>query len=180
MANWNPKYELDLIEIFDRAYYKETQSKQNKLRPLLSVSEIKTVFGQRVIDEIVDRTQKDHIDKNGGSLGKYSDSYKKALIFKIYKEGDKSVNLTLTGDMLSSLRSKSKNKYLIVINLENQKNRNKAQGHITGIYGKKGRTDPRDFLGLPKKVEEEILKQTIKDYIKDNKFVETEAGLSNV
>lgn len=178
MANWNPKYELDLIEIFDRAYSDEDQELQDKIKPLLRNSTIKTTYGQRVIDEIVDRTQKNHIDKNGKSLGVYSKTYKDSLIFEIYKGNEREVNLTLTGEMLSSLRNKPKGS-MIIINLDGNNNRAKAQGHITGRYGKKGRSNPRDFLGLPEKLEAKLLKETIKDYIRENKLVETEAGFSN-
>ncbi|MBK7380568.1 MAG: hypothetical protein IPJ03_16555 [Ignavibacteriales bacterium] len=178
MAKWNPKYELDLVEIFDRAYSDEDPELQDKIRPLISNQTIKVTYGQRVVDEIVDRTQS-HIDKNGKSLGRYSTSYKNSLIFEIYKGNETQVNLTLTGDMLSSLRSKPKRNPTIIINLEGDDNRSKAQGHITGRYGKRGRTEPRDFLGIPKSLEEKLLKQTIKDYIKDNKLTETEAGFSN-
>jgi hypothetical protein len=177
LAKWNPKYELDLVEIFGRAYSDEDQELQDKIRPLISNNTVKVTYGQRVIDEIVDRTQS-HIDKNGKSLGRYSATYKNSLVFEIYKGGETRVNLTLTGDMLSSLRSKSK-RNSIIINLDGDDNRGKAQGHITGRYGKKGRSDPRDFLGIPPNIEEKLLKQTIKDYIKDNKLTETEAGFSN-
>jgi phage gpG-like protein len=177
MARWNPKYELDLVEIFDRAYRGEDEELSNRLRYILSFGEFKTIYGQRLVDQIVDRTQ-DSLDKNGKPLGTYKASYKDTVIFKLYKGNKQTVDLTLTGDMLSSLRARPKGNY-IIINLEGEENRSKAQGHISGIYGKKGRTAPRDFLGLPKDVEEKIMKQTIKEFRQEKAFLEAEAEFSN-
>ena len=58
--------------------------------------------------------------------------------------------------------------FTVVFGLEEQDNRNKAQGHITGKYGKKGRTSKRDFLGVPKKKEEELLREAIGSQISTN------------
>lgn len=156
MAKWNPQYKIDLREVFDGAYSGELNS---KLRPILQDSNFKQLYATRVIDEIIKRT-KSGIDRHGKSLGTYSGTYKGSLIFKIYKGGETKVNLTLTGEMLSSLVDKA-SKFNIIIELDGEENKAKAEGHITGKLGKFGRAKPRDFLGLPKTVERQIMKESI-------------------
>jgi hypothetical protein len=65
--------------------------------------------------------------------------------------------------MLESLRAKS-SRYDITVFLDGDDNRAKAQGHITGLYGSKGKSKPRDFLGLPTKEEVRLFKEAMKDY----------------
>lgn len=171
---WNPTYKINLLNVLKRAI-KDTQI-QDALRPTIQESPFKTLFGQRVVDEIVRRTRELNIDKKGKSLGTYSKEYKKSLVFQIYKEGQRKVDLTLTGEMLESLRNNA-TAYTIVIDLEGENNRGKAQGHITGKYGKTGRANPRDFLGLPDKEVDKIFTESIKDYRDLNKLTLTELSL---
>lgn len=158
---WNPTYKINLLEVLKRAV--PDSKVQDALRPTLRESPFKTLFGQRVVDEIVTRTREKNIDKNGKSLGSYSKTYKDSLVFEIYKGGQRKVDLTLTGEMLESLRSNN-SAYQIIVNLEGENNRGKAQGHITGKLGKSGRAKPRDFLGLPQKEVDRIFTESIKDY----------------
>jgi hypothetical protein len=136
---------------------------QDALRPTLAETAFKKLYANRVVDEIVNRTRDKNIDKNGKSLGKYSTEYKKSLVFQIYKDAGQKVDLTLTGEMLESLKA-NHSKYVVTVFLEGDNNRGKAQGHITGRLGKKGRAEKRDFLGLPPKEEERIFKESMKDY----------------
>lgn len=160
MAKYNPKYVLDLRKILSNAY--EDESLKNKLRRDIATPEFKRLYGQRVVDEIVTRTQ-NHKDKDSDTLGTYSKAYRESQIFQIYKQGETKVNLTLRGDMLNSIVHDADSKYKIIVNLlEDQ--RDKARGHITGILGKNGRAKPRDFLGLPSNIEEKLFKDTMKDF----------------
>jgi hypothetical protein len=60
-------------------------------------------IGEAIVSYVVDRTQSGKgID--GESFGKYADTYKSTDEFKIAKSGESKVNLTLTGEMLSTLR----------------------------------------------------------------------------
>lgn len=158
---WNPTFKINLLDVLDSSY--DSEEVKDKLREFVVETEFKQLFGQRVVDEIVNRTRDQNIDKNGKSLGTYSKTYRDSLIFGIYKGADKSVNLTLTGSMLESLNPKL-GKYVITIQLEGEENRGKAQGHITGILGKFGRAKPRDFLGLPSGELRSMFKSSMKDY----------------
>ena len=158
---WNPKYKLNLLDVLKRSI--SNVKVQDALRPTLAETGFKKLYANRVVDEIVKRTREEGIDKKGKSLGKYSTEYKKSLVFQIYKGEQKKVDLTLTGEMLDSLRADS-SKYVVTVFLDGENNRGKAQGHITGRYGKYGRSEKRDFLGLPPQEEERIFKESIKDY----------------
>jgi hypothetical protein len=156
----NPTYKINLLEVIKRAI--PDPKIQDAIRPTLGESPFKTLFGQRIVDEIVTRTRDKNIDKNGGTLGTYSKEYKASLVFQIYKSGQRKVDLTLTGEMLESLRSNN-TRFMIVVDLE-ESQRGKAKGHITGKLGKYGRAEPRDFLGLPNKEVDKIFLESIKDY----------------
>ena len=156
----NPTYKINLLEVIKRAI--SDVKIQDAIRPTLAESPFKTLFGQRVVDEIVTRTREKNIDKNGETLGTYSKTYKDSLVFQIYKEGQQKVDLTLTGEMLESLRSNN-TRFMVVIDLE-ESQRGKAKGHITGKLGKHGKAKPRDFLGLPDKEVDKIFLASIKDY----------------
>lgn len=161
MAKWNPTYEVNLLEVLNEAY--DSEELKEKLRDFVGDVEFKQLFGQRVVDEIVARTSEQNIDKHGRSMGSYSTSYKKSLIFQIYKSETQPVDLKLTGEMLASLNAKF-SKYKIIVELEGDENKGKAEGHISGRLGKKGRAKPRDFLGLPKTELNNIFKQSMKDF----------------
>lgn len=172
---WNPTWTVDLVDVLESTY--SDQRLKDALRPVLRERDFKSLLGIRIVDKIVERTQDNKGVKKEGdrvvgerSLGTYKKapsgktSYKDSLVFQIYKDGQKKVDLTLTGEMLESLNSKSTSSNKLVFFLEGQNNKDKAQGHISGIYGDKGRTQPRDFLGLPNNVLSKIFKETMKDY----------------
>jgi phage gpG-like protein len=171
---WNPTYKLNLLDILKRSI--PDSKVQDALRGTVAEYDFRRLYSQRVVDEIVNRTREENIDKKGKPLGKYSKSYRDSLIFQIYHGGDKEVNLTLTGEMLESLRS-SYSKYQVTVFLEGQNNRDKAQGHVSGKYGKNGRAPKRDFLGLPPKEEERIFQESIKDYRDLTKLTLTELSI---
>lgn len=169
---WNPTYKINLLDIIKRAY--SDTKVQDKLRPRLSESAFKTLYAQRVIDFMVNRT-KDGLDKNMKKFKTYSTSYKKSLVFQIYKEGS-DVDLTLTGEMLESLRS-SNSRFTVTVFLDGQNNKDKAQGHISGKYGKSKTNKKRDFLGLTASQEVEIFKGAVEDYADLNKLTLTELSI---
>lgn len=174
MSKFNPKYEINLLDVLDRAY---TSDKiKDGVRATMRDKDFKKLYGQRVVDRIVERTQQENVNKKGGSLGSYSKSYKESLIFQIYKSGETQVNLTLTGEMLESLVHEP-SQFKIVVTLEEDQ-RDKAHGHITGKLGK-ARAKPRDFLGLPKGEETALFKETLEDYRQETVELEAELELSN-
>lgn len=120
--------------------------------------EERVAIGLEIIDHIIKRSQKGK-DKAGkdfaGAAGKYSESYKKSLNFKL---GGKSksgpVNLTLSGEMLNALTvlDTADGEITIGIPADDKFNNAKAEGNIKGTYG---RSKPipgkaRDFMGISK------------------------------
>lgn len=165
--NWNPKYKINLLDVFKRAYASEPSELRNKLRPLLSNEGLKFLYGQLIIDEIVKNTL-ESTDRHGRKFsGGYSKAYRESLQFKIWKGGKRSINLKLTGDMLSDIKP-TQTQYMLIFGLEEQDNRNKAQGHISGRYGARGRTAPRDFLGVPRGTEDDLLRKALKITMQSN------------
>lgn len=121
-------------------------------------------IGQAIIDRIVERTQEQHIDKFGRSLGRYSKSYKESLGFQVTKKGETEVNLTQTGDMLASITILDQSPRTITIGFDDSTQNVKAYGHISGMEGHpvlEGRVKKRDFFGLPKSELDAIAAQFI-------------------
>lgn len=164
---------IDLRDVVSTAYSNKVA---DKVRPLISRSDFRSLFGNRIADEVVRRTRDDNKSWKGKSLGKYSKEYKKSLVFQVYKDGDP-VNLTLTGDMLDTLNSRNDGRYAVMIQVA-ERNKGKALGHITGQYGKKGRafSGDRDFLGMNDKDIVKIFKETVKDYNSESLLVAAELG----
>lgn len=104
---------------------------------------------QEIIDFIVERS-KNGRDKDGRPFPGYSKSYKESKEFEIAGKSSK-VNLTLSGEMLNSIKLLSHRRGELLIGFENGTEQNaKAEGNITGSYGKP-RPVPskaRDFLGI--------------------------------
>jgi len=118
-----------------------------------------------VINYIFTRTQKGKNKFENDwpkSASKYSKSYSNSLDFKNAKGSKTKVDLTLSGDMLTDLEyleKKNGGKISIGFNENDDENNAKAEGHITGKYGKSKKTKKRDFLGMTQKVfKEKILK----------------------
>jgi hypothetical protein len=159
-------FKIDVRDALENSY--ESDDIKDRLREFIVDSEFKQVFGQRLVDRIIERTRDESIDKDGRSLGRYSNSYRESLVFQIYGKSDP-VNLTLTGEMLESL-DYTDSKYIIVIDVSDDQ-KGKAEGHITGRLGKYGKAKPRNFLGLPTGEQVEIFKQSMKQY-RSNAFAE--------
>lgn len=105
-----------------------------------------------IIDRIIERTQKENLDRYNEPFAKYSESYSKSLDFNILGKKKNKVDLTLTGDMLSSLKVLKVKKGLIEIGYEKGDPINgKVEGNRLGTYGNsKPVAEPRDFLGIHK------------------------------
>jgi hypothetical protein len=104
----------------------------------------------KVIDQIVKRTQSGK-DKNGEPFAPYSGEYRRSQNFKIAGKGSK-VDLTLSGDMLDSIRVLTNQPGKVTIGFERGTTENgKADGNIRGTYGQSASVGPkRDFLGITK------------------------------
>jgi hypothetical protein len=117
-------------------------------------------IGQDIIDYIIERTQKG-FDKNGHPFKGYSKSYRESLDFKIAGKG-KTVDLTLTEEMLNELKIIKTKKGEIEIGYDGRKNslNGKVEGNRLGTYGnKKSVTKGRDFLGIKKTPLDKILRE---------------------
>lgn len=105
-----------------------------------------------IIDQIIRRTE-DGLDKRGKPFAPYSKAYVKSLDFKNAGKSKGSVNLTLSGDMLASLKLLDDASGRLRIGFDRGSDENaRADGNIRGTYGadspKKGKA--RDFLGISK------------------------------
>lgn len=118
------------------------------------------LIGLDIIDKIVSRTQKG-IDKNGSKFPGYSKSYVDSLDFKVSGKSRGDVNLTLSGDMLASLKIlDDKKSGSITIGFDKGSEENaRADGNIRGTYGssKASSSKARDFLGIQSKDLKDIL-----------------------
>jgi hypothetical protein len=116
-------------------------------------------IAQDLVDFIVERT-KDGKGKDGKPFPRYSESYKKSLDFKIAGKGT-IVDLTLTGEMLDTLKVLEVKRGQIVIGFEPDDDINgRAEGNILGSYG--GEPDPkkaRNFLDVSDKEIANILRE---------------------
>lgn len=132
--------------------------KQRALTPILKQPDVKLEIGRRVVDDIVNRTL-GGFDKNERKFKKYSSSYRKSDVFKIYKGSKRNVDLKLTGAMLSSIDvvkiTRTGFEIGFVRNMPKQKL--KAQGHVEGANF----LPIRDFWGLPDRENMEKLIDTV-------------------
>jgi hypothetical protein len=152
------KYRIDLKSVFNRAFLKE--GVKRGLYPLISDPMIKRAYGRAVIDEIVRRTQDERIDKRDNPLRGYTKAYAESLAGQVYgKSAGERANLTLTGEMLASMDVQNAGKTEIYIKFVDETNAAKAHGHINGLHNK--RKYVRNFFGLPKEVETDLLKKII-------------------
>lgn len=155
---YSPQYRINLLELFSVAYAENPA--RDIIRPLISQEAFKSAFGKKVIEKIQERTLQG-IDRDGKPFAKYSDAYRNSLVFKIYHKTSQ-VNMKLSGEMLASMAVTGTDyRTYVTIEFVDNHNKNKAHGNITGRLGK---TTVRDFFGLPKEVELELLKSTIKTF----------------
>lgn len=113
--------------------------------------EERRLIAQDIIDYIVNRTQKG-LDKNENPFPGYSKEYTKSLNFKIAGKSKGNVNLTLTEEMLNSIKllSHKRGQLLIGFDKSDSDLNGKAEGNIRGTYGQKTPIPgkKRDFLGI--------------------------------
>jgi hypothetical protein len=121
--------------------------------------EEREAIGTEIIDRIVKRT-KSGVDKRGVDFAEYSKAYEQSIEFKAAGKSG-SVDLTLTGDMLDSIRILANEDGKLTIGFENGSTENgKADGNIRGTYGQQKQVGPkRDFLGISKAELSDILEK---------------------
>jgi len=104
-----------------------------------------------IIDYVVSRTEKG-IDAFGEKFAKYSPSYAK-------EKGQKNVDLTFSGDMLSEIKLLQEKPGKIRIGYsKDYKDIPKVEGNVLSTYGQdKPVTKPRNFLGITEKEVKRIL-----------------------
>lgn len=156
-------YKIDMVSVLQKAYPADSFDMLRRKREIANDPVFKLAFGEAVINKIIERTQDRKIDKNNQPFKPYSDSYVNSLVFKIYGKSRSNVNLTLTSEMLSSLRSKA-TRSGIVIDLIGQFNNDKAHGHIYGIKSKRFGRVVRDFLGLPDDELVSVFRSTMREF----------------
>ena len=159
------KYKINLNEVFSRAYSGVDIETRTQLRPLLSDPEVKRTYGLKV-KERIEKNTLDSKDRFGKNFPAYSSAYKESDIFKIFGKTSK-VNMKLSGEMLASMRQIPGARQTVTLDFISKENNDKAHGHINGANVGRGVRGPhlkvRNFFGLPKDEEEELLKETIED-----------------
>lgn len=120
------------------------------------------LIAQEVIDYIVNRT-KEGRDKNENPFPGYSKKYINSKDFSIAGKSRSPVDLTLTGEMLDSLKLLRHSPGEIVIGYDkgDTELNGKVEGNIKGTYGNSTplRGKKRDFLGITRKKRIEIQDQ---------------------
>lgn len=129
---------------------------KEKLGGLAENKEIVDAIGQDIIDVMLRRTQEENRDVNGKLFPKYSKSYKDSLAFKSFGKSN-DVNLTLTGDMLSSLTPSSEKSGQLTVSVTGSNNIIKAFANITGDRGGEYKSVKRDFFGISEKDLDKII-----------------------
>ena len=137
-----------------------------------------------IVDFIVKRTQKKRLDKNNKPLkAPYSDSYSKSTEFKIAGKSKGKVDLTLSGDMLSSIEVVGERSGSITVGFTDEEQGAKADGNIRGTYGQSrgNSSKARDFLGIHKDDLKTILKKyPLNDQEKLTKAVEKSNYINSI
>lgn len=150
------KLKFDLVEII-----KSITSDRRKLEvylPLVADADFKREFGKRMIDDIESRLDEGK-DKDNASFAKYSKAYTESEQFKFWGK-DKTVNLQLTGQMRSAMDVIRTEPRAVVIGFVDQEANDKAHGHIHGANN----LPVRDFWGVPKANQKEIMKEMIAEF----------------
>lgn len=141
---------------------------------------LKSIFGQSITNDVLkesiigdaiemirERTDSGR-DRNGNAFKPYSKMYRNSLDFKAFGKSS-SVNLKLTGDMMSAMDRVGEKGDAVEIGFVDELEASKAHGHITGG----GNLPVRDFFGLTEK-EINQLKSRYEDQIE-----RTEGGIAN-
>jgi len=140
--------------------------------------ETRVAIAQDILEEIRERAKRGvGIDssKREKTFPAYSKAYTQSLDYKNAKGTSKTVNLTLSGDMLAELDLVKDTKGKLVIGFDPGSDAaGRAEGNIRGSYGdsRGSKAKARNFLGLPKEVITGILKKyPIKDRQKTDENV---------
>lgn len=161
MAARNPKFNINLVSVFNKTFAGAPRELRDQLRGVLARADFRRAFGEAVIDRIVERTLSG-VDKRGDKFEKYSEAYKRSDIFKIYGKSAQ-VNLELTGEMLSSMRA-VRDSQSLTIEMIGEENKAKASGHVYGIRRRNKPRVKRDFLGLPMDDLTAIMNDTVETF----------------
>jgi phage gpG-like protein len=140
------------------------------------------LFGQKIIDRIIERTRDENKGFDGRGFKKYSDSYVESEAFTAYGKSQGEVDLTLTGNMLDSIDVKDFDENKVVIGFIDTLESNKAFGHMTGMRGHDylaGKVPERKFFGVNDKELKQIAKEIKREMISDRTFDDVESLLDN-
>lgn len=110
---------------------------------------LKERIATAIIETIQSRTEKGE-SVFGGTLGNYSESYKKSLDF-IAAGKSNPVNLYLSGDMINSMDLLEDDGSTLKIGFRDELENAKAYGHMTGMKGNpnlEGKVKKRVFFGV--------------------------------
>lgn len=124
---------------------------------ITATPEVKRQIGDKLIEKILTRTTKQSVDKYGDKFVPYSKAYKNSLAFKAYGKTNK-VNMTLTGEMLSTVDVLSVSGRTVKITFNDDDQFQKASGHIDGA----NYLPVRDFWGLPLEDAQAAITEAIK------------------
>lgn len=116
-------------------------------------------FSQAILDHIRERTESGR-DVNGKLFSPYSKSYKESLAFSVFGKSNPP-NMTLTGDMLSTMFADESNGKL-KLSFEGTENNVKAFAHQTGFKNHptlEGKVRPREFFGITDSELQKIAKE---------------------
>jgi hypothetical protein len=113
------------------------------------------LIAREVIEHVINRTKKglNYRNRPWRKPGdKYSKEYINSVEFKAANKKKTPVNLSATGDMLTSMQVLKNTKQELKIGYAAGSEENsKAEGHMTGVYGKNVTNKKREFLGITKK-----------------------------
>lgn len=107
-------------------------------------------IGLDVIQFIIERT-KNGLDINNNPFAEYKQSYKNTLDYKIGHAASDKVNLTLSGEMLGTIRIISHGTGFIKLGFEDSEAAKKAQWVSSPTGQKAGKQSPRRFFGISQK-----------------------------
>lgn len=131
--------------------------------------EERLAIGQELIDYIRDRTAKGKGKGEKTFSGSYSSSYVNSPEFKAARKSKGTINLRLTGDMLTSIQILDEKPGEVVIGFEKGSQENaKADGNIRGTYGssRANSSKARDFLGVTR---QEVMNYVLEKFPVNNR-----------
>jgi hypothetical protein len=128
--------------------------------------EHRKALAQDIINFIIDRTQKQNVDKNNRKFPKYSKEYMESIDFRVSGKKKGKVDLTLSGDMLSAIKLINDRPGELRIGIPSGDDEaGKAEGNILGTYGQSRSTGKRrDFMGITQKDLNSLMKKFDSDF----------------